>query len=117
VQASILQVESISSRLSAVIPPLSEVVVVVELTCSPVAREAIRARVAGMLDDTRAFDGCRAASVLSDQDRAGSLVLVEEWSSRAAHEAYIAWREARGDNAAMSVLFTAPPVLRYLDGH
>ena len=63
---------------------------------------------AGILDDTRAREGCieiRPVRNLDDQD---DIWVVEQWRSRADHESYMGWRVEIG---------TFADSLQYLEGN
>src|SRR3954453_10545290 len=85
-----------------------------ELTCAPANRAALSRRIDEMLAVTRSFRGCMSAEVRWDLDRPECMVLLERWTSRLAHEEYVAWRASNGDNEELLPMFTAPPVVRYL---
>ena len=43
------------------------------------------------------------------------MILIEEWDTRADHEAYVAFRTERGDMARMAQMLAEPPRLDYWD--
>lgn len=50
---------------------------------------------ADLLDQTRAFDGCTMAHVYHCHE-SNEIVLVQNWQSSAAHDAYLNWRAEEG---------------------
>lgn len=76
----------------------------------PEAAEGFIAGLPGMLEQTRAKPGCRAIKALrSDADR-NRVIFLEEWDSLADYQAYIAWRESRGESLeAMQAALSGPP--------
>ncbi|TDJ62222.1 MAG: antibiotic biosynthesis monooxygenase [Proteobacteria bacterium] len=68
-----------------------------------------------ILPDTRAYDGCQGVYVVENQDKAGNLVLIETWESRAKYEKYLAWRQETGVLDALGAMCEGAPSIRYFD--
>jgi quinol monooxygenase YgiN len=47
---------------------------------------------AELLPDRRGFEGCETLETVIDLDDPGHVMVVERWTSRDAHIAYLAWR-------------------------
>lgn len=89
--------------------------VTVEFTAKPDQADILYDLLAGLLGDTRTFEGCRAVSTNRGQDNSAVIMLYETWDSRDAQQKYLAWRQERGDLDKLGALLAAPPVLRYYD--
>ena len=63
------------------------------------------------LPDTRAFDGCISVETYAEQD-GSSILLVEEWESKAHQEAYLEWRVSTGLIDALAPFVSADPIFR-----
>ena len=68
-----------------------------------------------ILPDTRAFDGCLGVTVTQNMDDADSLVVIEQWSTRAHYEKYLAWRAERGDIDKLMGLLGTDPSFMHLE--
>jgi quinol monooxygenase YgiN len=90
------------------------VLVLLEAKAAPGKEEEMLSAFAGVLPDTRAYEGCESLTAHINQDD-GQLVLVERWGSRDQHEAYVQWRGERGDLERLGALMAGPPVTKYLD--
>lgn len=78
------------------------------------AADRLLAVLAEHLPDTRAFAGCSRLDVVQDAGDPTLVTLVEEWDSRADHEAYMAWRGEQGVLAGvMGPLLAAAPIVSY----
>ena len=90
-------------------------VVVAEFVFEPEQTAEALALLAAALPDTRRFEGCQMIETLVDLDRPGQVVLLQRWASRAAHAAYLAWRQESGTSAQLVDLFAARPRFRYCE--
>jgi quinol monooxygenase YgiN len=88
--------------------------VVAELFFRPDVVDGVKAGMAVMLPETRAFEGCESCVLHQDQEDPGHLVLVERWSSRDRYQAYLDWRASQGQMGPMEGA-TAPLKITYLD--
>jgi quinol monooxygenase YgiN len=68
---------------------------------------------AGILIDTRNFDGCESIEVLTDLADNGHVLVVEQWASLDQDLAYRAWRAGDGANALGSYLAEAPTLTKF----
>ena len=69
----------------------------------------------GVLEATRAFDGCLGADVLVDTADPAHFVVVERWESITHDDAYRAWRATPGGTSALGSILAAPPTLTRLE--
>ncbi len=69
------------------------------------------------LGDTRAFDGCRSVETFVDSDNPDTILLIEEWDSRAQQEAYLTWRVETGMLDLLAPLLADPFEMHYLEAH
>jgi quinol monooxygenase YgiN len=79
---------------------------------------------AGLLDvfttslaDTRAFDGCTSVQTFVDADNPDTIMLIEDWESKAQQETYLAWRIDNGMIDLLGPVLAAPLEMRYLEAH
>lgn len=75
---------------------------------------AVQAKLAEILVDTRAYDGCEGVTTWQDQDESARFVLLEMWASRAHSDAYSKWRSGRVEQDGLRVLL-ASAVKRHYD--
>ena len=66
------------------------------------------------LPDTRAFDGCISVETYAEQG-SSSILLVEQWESKAHFEAYMKWRERTGFGDVLSPFLAADEIVRTYD--
>lgn len=71
--------------------------VTVEMVIKPELVEHFLAGMPEGLKQTGAFPGCRDIRVVRHKSDANKILLIEEWDSEEAHQAYIAWRTERGE--------------------
>ena len=71
----------------------------------------------GALPATRGFAGSEKLDTFVDEDDPGHVLLVEQWSDRAAHERYVEWRTAQGMPEMLAGFVRAPWETRYFDQH
>lgn len=67
-----------------------------------------------LLPSTRAFAGCLKVTCYLSED-SGTLLLVEDWESKQAHQKYGAWRATTEHGKQLMGLLEAPPTIRYFD--
>lgn len=68
---------------------------------------------AGMLEQTRSFDGCLGIEVLTDIEDPGHIVVVEQWESNSHDLAYRAWRAGEGATRLRDYLAGAPGLTKF----
>jgi quinol monooxygenase YgiN len=69
------------------------------------------------LADTRAFDGCVSVETFVDANNPDTVVLIEDWDSKAQQEAYLNWRIENGMIDLLGPVLAEPLELRYLEAH
>ena len=68
-----------------------------------------------LLPDTRDYDGCLRVDVYQDQGNVGSILLVEDWTSKQHQEKYQEWRDETGIAEVVGPFLAGDPSFRYLD--
>jgi quinol monooxygenase YgiN len=90
-------------------------VVIVDLPVRPDSRDELLATLKAGLKDTRAFAGCRGASLCTDPDDLALVSIVERWESLEHYLAYDAWRVETGFMALIAPLLGGEPGGRNLE--
>ena len=67
--------------------------------------------IAGILPDTRAFEGCQSLKVYVEGD-ADAIVFIEYWDSAEHYQRYLDWRTETGVLNELVKILAAPPVIR-----
>lgn len=70
-----------------------------------------------VLVETRAFEGCLSVATYTYEDSPDSVLLFEEWESRAAQEKYLTWRIESGMMALLEPILASPLEIHYLAEH
>lgn len=91
------------------------VTVLADLRLDPVNRTDFLKAVDESLSDTRSYEGCEGVEVVADMDDPGHIVLIERWTERSRHEAYLAWRTESGTLAEIAAMLSAEPAFTYLE--
>jgi quinol monooxygenase YgiN len=68
-----------------------------------------------MLGDTRARQGAEKIEMVINQDNADHILVYEIWTTKEDHQAYMGWRQERGDLDALGGFVTEPPTVTYFD--
>lgn len=71
-------------------------IVIVDLPATPETRDELVATLKTALKDTRAFSGCRGASLCEDHDDPATVSIVERWETLQHYLTYDAWRTETG---------------------
>jgi len=71
--------------------------------------------IAGVIDGTRAYDGCELMTMVVNQDDPSNVLFVERWETRAKYEAYLAWRTETGSMENLVGMLAGDPVIRFFD--
>jgi len=91
------------------------VVALLEAPVKPDDVAKMRAFLAEILPDTRAYDGCQGIDVYFNVDDADKMVMIERWDSRAHHEKYLGWRTETGVMDKLGGMLAGPPSIRYFE--
>ena len=91
------------------------VIVTLELALKPELVEDFCEQIPEALKETRAFPGFVDISIRRNADDPSHVIFIEEWASRADHEAYIAFRAESGMLDQMAAMLTSPPRTEYWD--
>ena len=89
------------------------------ITFEVIAREGKEAELLAFftdtLSDTRKFEGCINVDLHTEDQSPGTLFMVEEWASKQAYEAYLAWRGERGDMEKLIQFIQSEPIIRFFN--
>jgi quinol monooxygenase YgiN len=91
------------------------VIVTFEAKAKPGQGKVLRETFLAILPDTRAYKGCQALEYVQNQDDPDALLVWERWDARASYEAYLKWRQDRGDVEKLVALLAGPPNIRFFD--
>jgi quinol monooxygenase YgiN len=91
------------------------VAVTLELRCQAGKGGELVAALKSMLPDTRLRQGAQRIEMVVNQDDADHIILVETWDTKEDQQAYMAWRQERGDLDALGNFVAAPPAITYFD--
>lgn len=89
--------------------------VIMEVTIKEGAYDGFRRFMAGILPDTRAYEGCVSIDFVRNQDSPAGVVVMEKWNSRQDYESYVKWRMATGILQETASMFDGEPRQRFLD--
>jgi heme-degrading monooxygenase HmoA len=68
-----------------------------------------------VLPGTLAHGGCEEICLWRDQDESDKVVSVTRWTTRAAYEEYLAWRDGTGDTAMFREMLTRDQEVNFYD--
>ena len=91
------------------------VTVTVVLTCKPEDIEGFCTRLPEMLEGTRTYAGFRDVRVLRNMDNPDQIILIEDWDTAEAYQAYVAWRTETGAMDGLQAIIVAPPQTDFWD--
>ena len=85
--------------------------ITLELRLKPEAVQGFYETLPATLEETRAYEGCVNIAAYSHSDEVGRVIVIEEWESSEAYQAYLAWRMETGFMDAVGAIITAPPAI------
>lgn len=88
------------------------VTVTLEFHTKPDTADTLNDTFAAILGDTRAFEGCEGVAVHRDLSDPTRFLLYEQWGAVEQQQAYMAWRQERGDLDKLGALLAEPPVVK-----
>jgi quinol monooxygenase YgiN len=91
------------------------VLMLLEATAKPECVSELKSFMKERLPETRAFEGCQGLTPYLEVDDGRTIVVVERWDSKEAHQKYMAWRAESGVRAQLSSLLEGPPTIRYFE--
>ena len=91
------------------------IAVTLELKTQPGKGGELVGALKGMLGDTRARQGAQKIEMVVNQDDSDHIVVYEIWDTKEDHQAYMGWRQERGDLDALGGLVVEPPKVTYYD--
>ncbi|HEX4515945.1 MAG TPA: antibiotic biosynthesis monooxygenase family protein [Polyangiaceae bacterium] len=68
-----------------------------------------------VLPETLAHGGCEEIRLCRDQDDENTVVSMTRWTSRRAYEAYLEWRDGKGDTAMFREMLMRDMEVGYYD--
>jgi heme oxygenase (mycobilin-producing) len=90
-------------------------IVIVDLPVRPESRGELVATLKTALKDTRAFAGCRGASLCSDLEDPAMVSIVERWETLQHYLTYDAWRTETGFMDMLAGMRGGEPGERHLE--
>jgi len=93
------------------------ILAIAEFRIHPEKLEEFLGLLKAALPDTRSFEGCEELETFTNQDDPGHVLLTEKWTTRGAHEKYVAWRMEGGMMELLEPYASAPPTFAYFDAH
>jgi quinol monooxygenase YgiN len=91
--------------------------VILVFKCQPGTGAALLEAFTTDLVDTRAFDGCLSVETYVDADSPDTIILFEDWASKAQQETYLAWRIENGMIDMLAPILAEPLEMHYLEPH
>lgn len=91
----------------------TSVIVTLELNLRPELVADFRTQIPEALKETRKFPGFVDISIRHNADESNRVIFIEEWVSRADHEAYLAFRARSGILDKMAAMLSEPPRTEY----
>lgn len=90
-------------------------IVILDLPVQPEKKHELVATLMTALKDTRAFAGCRGASLCGDHDDPLMVSIVERWDTLQHYLTYDAWRAETGFMDTLEPMLRGEPGERLLD--
>ena len=90
-------------------------IVIVDLPATPEGKDELVATLKTALKDTRAFDGCRGASLCIDHEDPVMVSIVERWETLPHYLTYDAWRTETGFMDMLAPMLGGEPGERHLE--
>jgi len=90
------------------------VVVLLTLKTKPNTYEEFGDIFKNILNDTASFEGCEGIYAAGDQED-HTYLLFEKWTSIENQQAYMKWRQERGDLDVLGAMLREPPLLETRD--
>ena len=89
--------------------------VILEVKAKPGTGNEVLAKFKEVLPDTRGYDGCISLDTLQNQEDPDTIMLVENWESKAHYDKYLAWRKETGAFDQLASALAGEPSIRYFD--
>jgi quinol monooxygenase YgiN len=91
------------------------IAVILKLKCQSGKGPDLTAALQSMLGDTRARQGAEMIEMVVNQDNPDHIIVYEKWATKEDHQAYMGWRQERGDLDALGGFVSEPPAVTYFD--
>ena len=91
------------------------VLMLLEVTAKAECVSELKSFLKERLPETRAFDGCQSLTSYLNVDDGRTVVIVERWETKEAHQKYMAWRAETGGRAHLQSMLEGTPKVRYFE--
>jgi quinol monooxygenase YgiN len=91
------------------------ILVLLEATVKAECVNELKSSLKKHFPDTRAYDGCQGITAYLNVDDDRTLVFVEHWDTKEAHQRYTAWRRETGVGAELVSMLEGRPTIRYFE--
>ena len=91
------------------------VAVTLELKCQSGKGGDMVGNLKSMLGDTRARQGAVSIELVVKQDNSDHILVYEIWETKEDHQAYMGWRQERGDLDALGGIVAEEPTVTHYD--
>ena len=91
--------------------------ILVEFPVNPETRGEFIEELNAILVDTRAFDGCKVATVWTNELDDDKVWIYESWQTRAHQQAYLDWRNEAGNTSHLGPFITGEVRFLWLNSH
>ena len=91
--------------------------IIVEFPIHPETRDEFIVALNEILVDTRAYDGCEAVTVWTNEEDDDTVWLYEEWETREHQAAYVQWRTDTGNTAHLGPFISGGLRFLWLEEH
>lgn len=106
------------AAVSCAAPPTSNAEqMIVEFPVVAETRAEFIVELEKILIDTRAYDGCLAVTVWTNEEDPDMVWLLEDWQTRAHQEAYLNWRVETGNTAHLGPFLAGDLRFLWLEQH
>jgi len=102
-------------RPPAVAVPVNAKAIMITLRLSAKNADAFKQHLLEVIPVTRLASGCRYSHSYQAANKPNEFLLIQGWDSLEQQQAYIAWRQARGDLAQFSAFLGSDSVIETFD--
>ena len=89
--------------------------VTLEFQARPETVEPVKEFLRKVLPDTRDYVGFESIALHQNQDEPASMMMYEQWATRAHYDAYLEWRVSTGALDEFVEMLAGPPTFRFFD--
>ena len=106
---------ALATLCSCATTPSAHEKILVEFPVHPETRDEFIVALHEILHDTRAYEGCKAVTVWTDEGDEDTVWLYEEWETREHQAAYINWRRETGNTAHLGAFISSDLSFHWLE--